>query len=133
MIMAEEFYPMPLFVKLFVADVSVSANWYRNALGFRSVYAAPGADGRQVINHLRLDPYQDLMLLGARMTGVPDVERGFVINLTYNHDMRALADRARAREPSRRAHGDTLEHSRGHCHRPGWLRPDVLAVIGRAP
>lgn len=96
MIMAEEFYPMPLFVKLFVADVSVSANWYRNALGFRSVYAAPGADGRQVINHLRLDPYQDLMLLGARMTGVPDVERGFVINLTYNHDMRALADRARA-------------------------------------
>lgn len=95
--MAEEFYPMPLFVKLFVRDVSVSADWYKNALGFRSVYAAPGADGRQAMNHLRLDRYQDLMLLAARkQTEVPAVEHGFVINLTYTGDMQALADRARA-------------------------------------
>src|SRR5512147_3013759 len=92
--MAEEFYPMPLFVKLMVRDVARSAEWYAEALGFRSVYAMPGADGRQVMNHLRLDRYQDLMLLAGPPSDNP-AARGFVINLTFSGDMQALAERAR--------------------------------------
>jgi uncharacterized glyoxalase superfamily protein PhnB len=94
--MAEEFYPMPLFVKLFVRDVARSAEWYAAALGFRSVYAMPGADGRQAMNHIRLDRYQDLMLLTGPQSAGGMAERGFVINLTFTGDLRALAERARA-------------------------------------
>jgi uncharacterized glyoxalase superfamily protein PhnB len=94
--MAEEFYPMPLFVKLMVRDVARSAEWYAEALGFRSVYAMPGADGRQVINHIRLDRYQDLMLLAGPQSEDHPADRGFVINLTFTGDMQALAERARA-------------------------------------
>ena len=94
--MAEAFYPMPLFVKLFVRDVARSAEWYAAALGFRSVYAMPGTDGRQVMNHIRLDRYQDLMLLAGPADGDNPVTRSFVINLTFPGDMQALAERARA-------------------------------------
>jgi uncharacterized glyoxalase superfamily protein PhnB len=94
--MAEEFHPMPLFVKLMVSDVARSAAWYAAALGFRSVYAMPGADGRQMMNHLRLDRYQDLMLLPRPPGGGQPAARDFVINLTFTGDMRALAERARA-------------------------------------
>ncbi|MEN3334008.1 MAG: hypothetical protein V7641_3373 [Blastocatellia bacterium] len=94
--MAEEFYPMPLFVKLMVRDVARSAEWYAAALGFRSVYAMPGADGRQVMNHIRLDRYQDLMLLVGPQSKDHMAERDFVINLTFAGDMQALAERARA-------------------------------------
>lgn len=94
--MAEEFYPMPLFVKLFVGDVARSAKWYAEALGFRSVYAMPGGDGLQAMNHLRLDRYQDLMLLAAPPSASPAAERGFVINLAFTGDMQALAERAKA-------------------------------------
>jgi len=93
--MAEEFYPMPLFVKLLVRDVARSADWYREALGFRSVYAMPGADGRQMMNHLRLDRYQDLMLLPRSQGTDHPAERDFVINLSFTGDMQALAERAR--------------------------------------
>lgn len=94
--MAEEFYPMPLFVKLMVRDVARSAEWYAEALGFRSVYAMPGADGRQMMNHLRLDRYQDLMLLPRPQGEAPPAARDFVINLAFTGDMQALAERARA-------------------------------------
>src|SRR5689334_17752843 len=94
--MAEEFYPMPLFVKLMVADVGRSAEWYAEALGFRSVYAMPGADGRQMMNHLRLERYQDLMLLPRAQGKDQPAERDFVINLSFTGDMQALAERARA-------------------------------------
>ena len=115
--MAEEFYPMPLFVKLFVRDVARSADWYREALGFRSVYAMPGSDGRQVMNHIRLDRYQDLMLLGGPPGRELAAERGFVINLTFTGDMQALAERARAT-------GATVE---GPVARP-WNALEVTAT-----
>jgi uncharacterized glyoxalase superfamily protein PhnB len=92
--MAVEVYPMPLFVKLFVADVGLSADWYERALGFQSVYAAPGPNGRQSMNHLRLERYQDLMLL-ERSGEHQLARRDFVINLTYAGDLQELADRAR--------------------------------------
>jgi uncharacterized glyoxalase superfamily protein PhnB len=94
--MAEEFYPMPLFVKLFVSDVTQSAEWYAAALGFRSVYAMAGADGRQVLNHIRLDRYQDLLLILGPADGDRMPSGKFVINLNFPGDMQALAEQARA-------------------------------------
>ena len=60
----EEFYPMPLFVQLEVSDVVEVARWYKEALGFRSVFDGPvGPDGKPFIVHLRKDRYQDLLLV----------------------------------------------------------------------
>ena len=93
----EEFYPMPLFVKLTVRDVAASADWYADALGFRSVYALPGPDAAQLMNHIRLGRYQDLMLV-AQAPGALEGPAGIgvVINLTLDGGVDALAERASA-------------------------------------
>lgn len=65
--MEEEFYPMPQFVQLEVSDVVGVAQWYKDALGFRSVFDGPvGPDGKPFIVHLRRDKYQDLLLVPLR-------------------------------------------------------------------
>lgn len=93
----QECYPMPLFVKLDVRDVAASADWYEKALGFRSVYALPGVDGKQVMNHVRLGRYQDLMLLAEPPDSTElDKGRGVIINLTIDGGADTLAQRARS-------------------------------------
>ncbi|OGO06956.1 MAG: hypothetical protein A2Y73_09245 [Chloroflexi bacterium RBG_13_56_8] len=91
----EEFYPMPLFVKLFVCDVEASAKWYENALGFRSIYALTGDKGVQVMNHLRLGRYQDLMLL-PQSEDMARLDKGWgvAISLTLEDGINDLAQRA---------------------------------------
>jgi uncharacterized glyoxalase superfamily protein PhnB len=93
--MPEEFYPMPLFVRMSVEDVAAAARWYVEALGFRSVYTLPAADGTQLMNHIRLERYQDLMLVSqpADSLRVND-SNGLVINFSYNGDLQGLAERA---------------------------------------
>ena len=91
----EEFYPMPLFVKLSVRDVAASARWYEDALGFRSVYALAGDDGMQFLNHLRLGRYQDLMLIAQPQNpNEPSKGQGVVINLTIDEGIDSLARQA---------------------------------------
>jgi uncharacterized glyoxalase superfamily protein PhnB len=93
----EEFYPMPLFVKLSVHDVAASAKWYKDALGFRSVYALAGENGTQVLNHLRLGRYQDLMLIAQPQSlSESNKGQGVVINLTIDKDIDGLAQRAKS-------------------------------------
>jgi catechol 2,3-dioxygenase-like lactoylglutathione lyase family enzyme len=93
-----EFYPMPMFVRLFVQDVNTSTRWYQDALGFQPVYVMPGPDGVPQMVHLRLGRYQDLMLLpdppGAAL---PSTGRGqgATISLSLEGGIDALADRAR--------------------------------------
>jgi len=92
--MNEEFYPMPLFVRMTVRDVEGSARWYMDALGFRSVYAMPGANGKQQMNHLRLGRYQDLMLVASPQGAQsPAAHNGFVIYINYFEDIEELARR----------------------------------------
>lgn len=56
-------YPMPLFVRLTVADLDESVEWYR-AVGFSVVYEMLG------MAHLRYRKYADVMLVGEdRVTG----------------------------------------------------------------
>jgi catechol 2,3-dioxygenase-like lactoylglutathione lyase family enzyme len=57
----EEFYPMPMFVTLEVTDLSMSAAWYEQALGFRVVYSGP--PGAATLVHLRRERYQDILLV----------------------------------------------------------------------
>jgi uncharacterized glyoxalase superfamily protein PhnB len=94
----EEIYPMPFFVSLRVKDVAHTTDWYSRALGFQSIFKLPGSDGRPVMSHLRLERYQDLLLIErAQEDELPPAKpRDFVINLTCASDLSALAERARA-------------------------------------
>lgn len=58
-----EFYPMPLFVKLFVSSMEESLCWYKEVLRFESVFELPGNDGKTVMAHIRGQKYQDIMLV----------------------------------------------------------------------
>ncbi|NJN39031.1 MAG: VOC family protein [Acaryochloridaceae cyanobacterium CSU_3_4] len=92
----EEFYPMPLFVRVLVGDVAVAAQWYAEALGFRSVYTLPAADGTQLMNHIRLERYQDLILMSQPSDSLMLHDHGLVINFSYSGNLQALAERASA-------------------------------------
>ena len=92
--MSEEFYPMPLFVRMFVRDVAVSAQWYANAFGFRSIYALSDVKGRQTMNHIRLAKYQDLMLLAQPQDATDEPSSRLSISFSYDGSLEALAQRA---------------------------------------
>jgi catechol 2,3-dioxygenase-like lactoylglutathione lyase family enzyme len=83
-----DFYPMPSFPTLAVADLRSSVGWYV-ALGFSNVFEMPG------LVHLRWARYADL-LLRADATGA--VPRGQGVSLTFavTAVLDALAERARA-------------------------------------
>ncbi|MEI5992076.1 hypothetical protein A5881_003632 [Enterococcus termitis] len=58
-----EFYPMPMFNKLLVSDIEKSEKWYEKALGFKSIFKFRNDKSVVLMNHLRLDKYQDIMLI----------------------------------------------------------------------
>ena len=64
--MEEEFYPMPSFVTLTVADLQASTEWYQRVLGFRLVFSMPGPGGGIILTHLRFSKYADLLLVASR-------------------------------------------------------------------
>jgi catechol 2,3-dioxygenase-like lactoylglutathione lyase family enzyme len=90
--MTEDFYPMPSFVTLSVADVSASASWYPSVLGFSVVFTMPGPDGGAVLAHLRLARYADLLLVAARAP-VP-VPRGAGVQINFTLVDRSVDDLA---------------------------------------
>lgn len=92
--MSEEFYSMPLFVRMFVRDVAASAQWYANAFGFRSVSALSNVEGRQTMNHIRLAKYQDLMLLAQSQDTTDEPSNSLSISFSYADSLEALAQRA---------------------------------------
>lgn len=56
----EDYYPMPMFVNLKVANINASVEWYQNALGFREIFRGPG------MIHLRRERFQDLLLFASQ-------------------------------------------------------------------
>ena len=58
-----EIYPMPMFPTLSVGDVGASVGWYSEVVEFGTVFVMPGADGGQVLAHLRWRKYADLLLV----------------------------------------------------------------------
>ena len=58
-----EFYQMPLFNKILVSDIEKAEKWYRHNLGFQSVFKFRNENNEVIMNHLRLEKYQDIMLI----------------------------------------------------------------------
>ena len=88
-----EIYPMPIFVKIVVADVAAVQAWYERALGFSTIFAMPAADGQPSLVHLRRNKYQDVLLV----RGQPDGSASQSVTLNFNtDDVDALAAAARS-------------------------------------
>ena len=73
----EDFYPMPMFMNLEVTDLSLSAEWYQQALGFRIVYSGP--PGASTLIHLRRERYQDILLIPTQENSLSRRGRGVTI------------------------------------------------------
>ena len=58
-----EFYQMPMFNKVLVKDIEKTEKWYEKTLGFKSVFKFRNDKNEVLMNHLRLEKYQDLMLI----------------------------------------------------------------------
>lgn len=54
---------MQLFNKLLVSDIEKTEEWYRHTLGLQSVFKFRDEEDEVILNHLRLNKYQDLMLI----------------------------------------------------------------------
>ena len=61
-----EFYQMPMFNKVLVKDIEKAEKWYEKTLGFKSVFKFRNDKNEVLMNHLRLEKYQDLMLISQR-------------------------------------------------------------------
>ncbi|MDU0477588.1 VOC family protein [Staphylococcus chromogenes] len=58
-----EFYQMPIFNKVLVKDIEKAEKWYEKTIGFKSVFKFRNDKNEVLMNHLRLEKYQDLMLI----------------------------------------------------------------------
>ncbi len=58
-----DIYPMPFFNKLLVSDIEKSEKWYQQTLGFTSLFKFRNDQQQVLMNHLRLNKYQDIMLI----------------------------------------------------------------------
>lgn len=110
----EDFYPMPMFINLEVADLSSSAEWYRQALGFRIVYSGP--PGAPALIHLRRDRYQDILLVTSQEARPPQPGIDMVIQIQ--------AGSVGVEEIARQAKAAGTVHMEGPVERP-WNVRDV--------
>jgi catechol 2,3-dioxygenase-like lactoylglutathione lyase family enzyme len=112
--MMEDFYPMPMFINLEVADLPASVDWYQRALGFRVV--SEGPPGGPPMAHLRRDRYQDLLLFPAPREGLRQPGQGVTIQFQ--------AGAAAVEEIARQARAAGTERVEGPVTRP-WNVRDV--------
>lgn len=91
-----DIYPMPMFATLPQPDIEAAVAWYEAALGFSTVFVAPGSDGRIQLAHLRRARYQDFLLV----PGEAARERpASTLSLCADGEPAELARRARAVAP----------------------------------
>lgn len=85
---------MPFFATLACSDVRATLAWYRDALGFGVMFAAPDVNGQPGLIHLRRHKYQDILLRPGTGAGEPST----ALSLTFNAEgeIEALAARAKA-------------------------------------
>ena len=110
----EDFYPMPMFIHLEVADLPASVDWYQRALGFRVVFEGP--PGGPSMAHLRRDRYQDLLLFPAPSGGLGQPGQGVTIQFQ--------AGAAAVEEIARQVRAAGTERVEGPVARP-WNVRDV--------
>src|ERR1051326_262665 len=92
-----EIYPMPIFAKVAVQNVGDVAKWYRDALGFDTIFDMPGPDGQLMLSHLRRKKYQDVLVVAARSPQTAGT--GMTLNFSADDEVDALAQRAKSTPP----------------------------------
>jgi catechol 2,3-dioxygenase-like lactoylglutathione lyase family enzyme len=70
---------MPMSIILEVTDLSLSADWYQQAVGFRIVYSGP--PGAFTLIHLRRERYQDILLIPTQANSLSQRGKGVIIQL----------------------------------------------------
>ncbi|MCI2775191.1 VOC family protein [Staphylococcus petrasii] len=60
-----EFYQMPMFNKILVNNIEKATKWYEKTLGFKSIFKFRNDKNEVLMNHLRLEKYQDIMLISS--------------------------------------------------------------------
>ncbi len=99
----EDFYPMPMFVNLQVADILQSSAWYQRALGFRVVFEMPS--GEPILVHLRRSRYQDILLFPGGSGDPQQAGNGVIIQFQADDEpVKDIAVRARS-AGAREVHG----------------------------
>jgi len=86
--MSSAFYPMPMFVRLAVADVEASRQWFHDVLGFESVFDIPNT-----MAHLRGRRYQDVLIVKGESAAKPG--QGVTLSFTWNTSVDELVDRVK--------------------------------------
>ncbi len=94
-----EIYPMPMFATLAVDDPAAIAAWYRDTLGFTTVFEAPGAGGQPSLVHLRRRKYQDLLLVTAPPDVAATAPSSLTLTFSADGEVDALAQVARSAGP----------------------------------
>src|ERR1700759_5491001 len=85
--MSAQFYPMPMFVRLVVADVEATKRWFHEVLQFDSVFDIP-----HTMAHLRGRRYQDVLIVKGD-AGKPS---GMTLSFSWNKSVDALAEKVSA-------------------------------------
>jgi catechol 2,3-dioxygenase-like lactoylglutathione lyase family enzyme len=87
--MTGQFYPMPMFVRLAVADVEASKQWFHEVLGFESVFDIP-----HTMAHVRGRRYQDVLIVKGQVPQEPG--QGVVLSFTWNRAVDELVEKVKA-------------------------------------
>jgi catechol 2,3-dioxygenase-like lactoylglutathione lyase family enzyme len=82
-------YLMPMFVRLTVADVEASRDWYQQVLGFKSVFDIP-----HTVAHLRGSRYQDVLIVKGEPAGAPG--QGVTLSFTWSRSVDELVRQVQA-------------------------------------
>ena len=116
-----EFYPMPMFPTLSVADIGASASWYTKKVGFARVFAIPGTGGEVALEHLRWSKYADLLLVPEASAPYPTQAKGTGISLSFFAQTETIDDMAARMEVS------GVEIEEGPVDRP-WNTRDIVVM-----
>ena len=116
-----EFYPMPMFPTLSVADIGASASWYTEKVGFARVFAIPGTGGEVALEHLRWSKYADLLLVPEANSSYPTQAKGAGISLSFLVQTETIDDMADRMEAS------GVEIEEGPVNRP-WNTRDIVVL-----
>ena len=87
--MSAQFYPIPMFVRLAVADVEATKQWFHEVLEFDSVFDIP-----HTMAHLRGRRYQDVLIVKGEVP--PQAGQGVTLSFTWNTAVDEIVPRVKA-------------------------------------
>lgn len=97
----DQIYPMPMFNRLEVSDITRSIEWYQDVLDFENIFHMP------TLAHLRYRKYADVLLVPSENEIEPD-RRGLGVTIYCTPEDETVAEIAgRARAAGATASGPT--------------------------